>query len=518
MVYSTVTIKCVADITELCVRMSYVVLMKEYIGKSDSEIQNTNWPLQEYDLHHPLVVTREILASLLPAGIDVEEISKITQQKQKEIVKGIDVSRLPTDRPAGYIGQIALYKALRCFDFDPSYVLSRTEYDWSISGFLLFYLLVRYLFVCQEMGREDIDLLSGLIKSKEGTSVQQRFDQLWIDRVLRNFSPIIPRIDFVEHRMLRKVLEKLHQVPEWKNVSKINIQKWCNCSKAQVSRIRNLFDALELKSTYQISLKNFGLTHSISKEYRNPPSNATSFMRCTNLDRESTEYLALLLDIPSQVNTPHLNTNVYSLNTSLYCETSKRWTLNYSLPEYKSLTECDTIHFASDYYQPEIRQNITQRDAFFAALLLYTSTYAIDMLPYSLEEYLSHYTGVDQQEVARGIRGIHRKRLLIPEYLIGHLLGGEFYFVFLTQDSSKKIIPYISSLAESSPRGFFRVSDNIDAMHGFVNVPRYLERDFINMERKIRDTYDLDLEMFRINQFGTYKTSALMSLIPNYND
>jgi hypothetical protein len=394
--------------------MTYEKLAKDYVGRSNHEILSDNWPIQSYTLHHPLTIDRNELLEMLPDGIDVEEILKLTRAKQKEIAKNVDINKLPVDRTPDYIGQIALYEVLRCTDYDTAYVVERSEYEWDPSGFTLFHLLLRQHFVNKELGYEDIDLISGLLEPREGHQEQIRFEELWLDRLYRNLGTVLEKMNYMEHKLLQKTVENLLRVFEWKNVSTNRIREWCDCSRDQAQRLKALLRGIELRKYFSTCLTNLGLVKSITKGKRNPSPRIYNFLRCTDVRSENTEYISSTLNFPSETSEYCLINQVFSINTALYSDKLKRWTLRCTLTENKSLGECEKIQFLPDYYL-EGNKRISQRDVFFTAFYLSLATsYTVDMLPCSIEEYTSHYTGLKKDECAKGLRSIRRKNLIIP--------------------------------------------------------------------------------------------------------
>jgi hypothetical protein len=495
--------------------VDYVSLAKKYIGRENNEILLANWPLQEYDLYHPLVVDRDSLLSLLPERVDVPTILEQTKLTQKELVRTIDITKLPVDRPSGYIGQIALFKVLQTYDFDFSYVVERTEYEWDKSGFSLIYLLLRHYFVNKEVGCGDIDLISGLLEPREGYQQQIRHGQNWYDRVMRTLGVKSDKLDYMQHTHLRNILERLHRVHQWRKVSNQKIQEWCGCSRSEANHLQKLLIGIELRKYYHLIPQNLGIVHSFTIGKKAPSSNTTSFIRCSNVENGENEYVNLFHDFPDRVETPHLVTNIFSLNTSLYNEKEGKWTLKTNLCEIKNLHEHSRLHFFPDFHS-DSNHLVTQRDVFLAAFHLTMTSYAIDIMPCSLEQYIGHYTGIDIDDVSKGLKGLRRKNLLLPVYELGMILPAKTYFLIIAEDSCDKIIPYLGSIADSAPSCHFRTSDVFDALHAIVIVPKFLENEFRSIEYDLRETIGLNRQMYTITHYQLYNSSALMSLIPDY--
>jgi hypothetical protein len=320
----------------------------------------------------------------------------------------------------------------------------------------------------------------------------------------------------MKNELLREVLKHLFKYYEWRSVSITLIQKWCMCSRKQAAEIQALIKAMELRFYTHSIAPNFGLVNSFTREYQGVRRNSTAYIRCTNIHSETTEYVNFIIGLPEQVDTPHLSTTMFSVNMPLFDTLSGKWILKTNFLETKSLKECTHIHYYPNKYLIG-KQRITQRDVFLAAFLLSLTSYAIDMMPFSLEEYVHRYTGISREEISLGLRGVYRKKLVIPVYEFASIARLRKYYLILSQDTPKKIIPYIASLSESIPSCTIRVSDNIDAMQTIVRLPENLEKDFIEFEKNLCEFHDLNRDLYIINQFRRLNASGLMSLVSEFN-
>jgi hypothetical protein len=496
--------------------MQYEKLAKEYIGRTNSDILNSNWPIQKYELRHPLTINRMELASILPPELDIEEVLKLTKMKQKHLAKIVDVDSLPVDRDPGYIGQIALFEALREFKFDTSFVVGHTEYEWDKSGFTLLHLLLRQLFINNELGYHDLDFISGLAKSKYGDQSDMRYEQLWLDRVVRNASRLNTRIETMRHDMLRKICEKLHTTHNWTDISTSQIRKLCGCSRNQAKNLKALLISTGVTRRFSISTKKLGLVRSYRKDLRNPQSNTSFLMKCRKVATNSLEYISFHLDFPSRIDCPHFDTTIRTSNISLFNDKVGKWSLRKPQMKKRDLTDFKRFHIYPDS-PSTFPHNIRQRDVFIAAILTVLDSITINSMPCSLEKYISHYAKIEIEEVTKGLRAIRRKKIVLPVYDSRNLVSNFTYFLFLSQDSSKKIIPYISSIAESVPICQFHVNDDANALEGWSLIPSYIESDFIRLESDLQNTFDIDRELFVVELIRHYSSSALMSLVPYYH-
>jgi len=497
--------------------MSYDSMAKTYIGVSDSDMINDSWPIKEYHLHHPLVVDRGVLSSVLPEGIDLYAISELTKRKQKEIAQNIDIDKLPVDRPSGYVGQIALYEALREFNVDFSYVLDKTEYEWDVLGFTILYFLLKYNLVGHELGYEDVDLTLGFLESKEEGSHQDRHEQLWMDRLMRAMNFVNENFNYLRHEQLRIIFKKLHDLHDWKKITYQRIQSWCGCSKSQANRLNKILPGIHVSRFNYLIPQKFGLVHSFSKDYTAPLPNTTSFFRCLNVGNDLREYVSYTIDFPSQIDTPQLTTSFRCLNISLYDVKSERWTLDCKTKDVASLRDCNSLVFIPNHFEENKKQRVSQRDVFLTALLLNIPLNNPAMLNITESEYLHQILSVDPIEAKNGLRCIRQKNLIYPSYPLGWHLGPKRYFLILSQNSSQDLTSYIASLTQSIPRFVCRVSADERSMAALIPMPSYLENEFVKVESSLRSTYDVDCELFRVGQYLSFSTSSLMSFLPNFD-
>jgi len=62
--------------------------------------------LGEYrTLVHPNIIPKDDVRELMPYSFNVDDILNLTIQKQKEIASRLNISKLPSDRPSGMLGQ-----------------------------------------------------------------------------------------------------------------------------------------------------------------------------------------------------------------------------------------------------------------------------------------------------------------------------------------------------------------------------------------------------------------------------
>ncbi|MFW9844316.1 MAG: hypothetical protein ACFFEV_07060, partial [Candidatus Thorarchaeota archaeon] len=484
--------------------MQYEKLAREYVGRSNREILNSNWPIQEYKLCHPLTTDKTILRTFIPKELDIDEILKLTRLKQKELAKEIDFNTLPVDRNPGYIGQIALAEVIREFEYDTSYVARISEYVWDKSGFTLLHQLLRQHFINTELGYGDSDLISGLIKSKEGHQEEVRYEQLWLDRVMRNTGKLFLQVDYMRNKLLRVFGERVMGDRKWTKISTSYIQKLCNCSRNQARRLKAFLTAFQFNRIFSPFAPNLGISWSFSKTVKRPASNVANLIQCSNLENSTKEYISLTLDIPSRIDTPLLDYGLKSMNLTLYDERSEMWTLKQSLSNATSFKDCSLFRSEIDSNPINKNHNVNQRDVFLSAFLLTLDLPTIEMMPCSLEKYVSHYCRLDTEEVERGLKAVRRKNLIATEYESHPLLPEYDIIQSSSQDSPKKIIPYLTSMAESTPATSFVVSEQADCFFGWICIPKNLLKDFLLMEKTFQDTYDLEREIHAVNQFQRY--------------
>ena len=72
----------------------------------------------EGTLEHPSSMTEVQISDHIPRRFNIDEILKLLPAKQKEIARRLNISKLPSDRPSGMLGQTALFEILRNKGFD----------------------------------------------------------------------------------------------------------------------------------------------------------------------------------------------------------------------------------------------------------------------------------------------------------------------------------------------------------------------------------------------------------------
>jgi hypothetical protein len=125
---------------------------------------------------------------------------------------------------------------------------------------------------------------------------------------------------------------------------------------------------------------------------------------------------------------------------------------------------------------------------------------------------------MNYDDAKRGLKEVKRKKLVYQYEEFLSLMGIFRSFQIISQEQPVKLIPYMCSITKAVPRSAFRISSDVDAIQGYLPIPWYLENEFIQLEAKLQDTYDVDRQLLRVNQMLIYSASALMSLLPKFKE
>ena len=95
------------------------------------------WQIVDWRTHdtkstlvHPCNLKKKLLRELIPKRFKVDEVLERLPVKQKEIAKRLNIAKLPSDRPSGWLGQTALFEVLRNKGFDFKNYLDGFPYPW----------------------------------------------------------------------------------------------------------------------------------------------------------------------------------------------------------------------------------------------------------------------------------------------------------------------------------------------------------------------------------------------------
>ncbi|MFW9894118.1 MAG: hypothetical protein ACFFFO_18080, partial [Candidatus Thorarchaeota archaeon] len=150
--------------------MSYIQEIKnEFLDKSMFQ----TWQIVDkrtYDtkvsLVHPCHMKKNLLRKLIPRRFNVDEVLDLLPLKQKEIAKRLNIAKLPSDRPSGMLGQVALFEVLRNKGFDFKIYLDSFWKQWYRSQseeYTLLYALGYLYYIRRFFGYQPIDLVKYLV-------------------------------------------------------------------------------------------------------------------------------------------------------------------------------------------------------------------------------------------------------------------------------------------------------------------------------------------------------------------
>ncbi len=501
----------------LGVPVTYVSLAKKYIGMSDVRYKETIWPFHEYFLHQPLTVARDVLRSVLPKRIHLESVIERTRIKQKEIASKIKANMLPADRPPGYIGQIALFEALSENRYDVSYIFDRNLFEWDKSGFLLLYHLLSFQYLANFFQKEDIDISSFFLKSITTSRIQNRQDQLWMDRIIRSRRALFSIADLMSIQCFRQLTIKLYKATNHMRISPRIIAEWCKCSIRDAKQISNIMYIYDIAQNYKLHASNIGAFWSIDVGHHSPSSDTCTFMRCTNIETKKIENIRVRLKFTDQNDDMKCTKTVYSWGIHNYDSATKRWVLNSAQPTDDKYSTIEEVGHIPENHIPKNDISPSSRDIYIVALLLSWFQSDTDQLGVSIPEFLIRYCSLSKRDVSNGLRGVFRKGLLIPSYKLDHLANNRI-FQIISIDRPKKLVPYLISIMKSTPRCGFRINDRIDRVYGFTNIPDYLAEEFLEYEKRLKESLDIDRMLHEVHQVQKYNTSSLLTQLQNLNE
>ena len=167
---------------------------------------------------------------------------------------------------------------------------------------------------------------------------------------------------------------------------------------------------------------------------------------------------------------------------------------------------------------PSRKNHLTPRDFFITAILSHLNVSNLAQLNLTPEQYLMQFHEMTNTEASNGLRAVFNKGLVTPLYNFEVIHRPFDVFMIISDDKPEKLSSYLSSLIQSTPRSAFRVNDTISSCFGFVSVPNYLKEPFFQLERRLKDIFDIERTLLRLHQFQSYNSSSLFANLLHLED
>ncbi|MFW9842652.1 MAG: hypothetical protein ACFFES_17290, partial [Candidatus Thorarchaeota archaeon] len=161
-------------------------------------------------LVHPCNMKRSLLRELIPLRFNVDEVLDLLPVKQKEIAKRLNIARLPSDRPSGMLGQVALFEVLRNKGFDFKSYLDTFWKQWYRSQseeYTLLYALGYLYYIRRFFGYQPIDLVKYLVEPITHVHLSMTWDENWYMRMTANMAGVTPT--YLSNRHIYQILKNM---------------------------------------------------------------------------------------------------------------------------------------------------------------------------------------------------------------------------------------------------------------------------------------------------------------------
>ncbi|TFG27366.1 hypothetical protein EU528_12985 [Candidatus Thorarchaeota archaeon] len=488
----------------------YRTLARKFIGISDGQIDEEIETLRvgkEYTLIHPLSAPAETLERLLPTNINIDEILRKIPEKQKEIAHRIDISKLPSDRPPGFIGQAALFEVMREMNCDFSFSLSNDDLT---EEFLFFQVLAKSQFSVDFLGYEkdhfSVDLY---FEPWDRGRRSDRRTKIWTDRILSvYFFRIQQNLDFYRKPELRTIIKQTLKIQDKRGSTTSRVQNWLNCSISKAKKINKIFNSFSLVHRINtLNLPRAGLVRTVQESKIVPkPTNLEFWFHGTKMKDNSPTFLVGKIDRKSQGEDRTLELEAVRLNSEMYDDRLSRW----SFPQdFSDIQSVNTLHQLFDYsnlnaIDTEIA--ISERDLFYLGI---SRMSYYNRLTY---DEISRYLDVQVSDVQDAFRNLFRKKL-IRNIFKPCASGLSEFIVIGVDDNPNCIIPFLGSVVQVAPTSTLRVSRDFNHACMWHNLPKYLVNEFTTKVNQIGRECNVDPDIFKITTFKPFHLSSIMSLL-----
>jgi hypothetical protein len=464
-------------------------------------------------LVHPCTVDRRILEKYLPDSISADEIIPKVQQKKKELAKRFNITRLPSDREPGFLGQAALFEVIRETRADFSYYYSsaheRGIKSW-LDGFGLFDALLSFTYLRQYFGFNEVDIIKRIFELISPSKVIIKLDKIWMYRLFSNISILNPRI--TDSHLTREVMKKLIRVQDSWGLTRNRISQWTGCNRKEAEKIQQIIAAAGFIHQCRLVSKNTGIVRTISMSSSLSGKMNAEDSLCSSWQDDSNWFASITCSLKDDVEVDYFEFEAYIQNIDNYDPVVSTW----KIPDYKNnskgIKDIQQLFCNSDLTLPNNKGPLTNHDVLFIALL---SSMPVEFFSHWKEDVLERLVkgcGIPHEDAKRGFRNVFRKHMVRQQYNFV-LSGNRKHVLILFKDSQKRIIPFLGTILINLPQIVLRTNRSMTYGMMYIYYPQYLTdkvQDFVSTT--IKET-EVDAQVFDIKEYKHAETSNILSLI-----
>lgn len=468
-----------------------------------------------YDtLVHPCRAEKSLLVKYIPDTMNVDELLTHVTQKQKDLARRFNISKFPSDRKPGFLGQAAMFETFResgeDFSFYFNGIYERGDASW-LDGFGLLDTLIGFTYLRQYFGFEEVDIVQRIFESIAPSEVILTFEKNWMYRVITNISALIPRV--VENHYTREVMKNLVKIQDAMGPTVSRVAKWTGLSRQRATRIRDIVTVTGLVHSQSLVPKNTGIVLKLTRSQSIQKKTGAEDLLCTSLKENSDCFISITYHFRDAIDGEALEFEAYAHNIDNYDAQTGLWTIRKNSSKARSVSDIYPLFSNSDITLPDNEAAPTDRDILFIALL---KSMAIEHKPHwkrEMLQWLVNGYGIPQKIAEKGLRNVFRKHMIRHQYSFV-LCNDRHNLLALFEDSSKNTIPFIAEILSAAPTVVLRANNPMTYGCLYIYYPPYLSQDLHNLVISAISETGVNAEVFEIKASKYAETADLLDLIP----
>ncbi|MHA1615047.1 MAG: hypothetical protein ACTSW7_04880 [Candidatus Thorarchaeota archaeon] len=501
--------------------MSYIQKIKEeFLDKSMFQAwQIVDW--RAYDtkstLVHPCNLKKKLLRELIPKRFKVDEILERLPVKQKEIAKRLNIAKLPSDRPSGWLGQTALFEVLRNKGFDFKNYLDGFPYPWYRSqdeGYTLLLALGYLYYIRRFFEYQPIDLVKYLIEPITRVHLALVWASNWYTRLTANMHSVTP--NYLSNKHIHQILKNLMSLQDRWGISVSRVVEWTGAPRTDAKHLVDIIRSGWLEHRYRIVSKNTGTVKIFTKSQSKWKTLPSFFSACTSLLDDKDYFISYTDVFKKDAEGKFFEMEAINTNIELYDPKEQVWKLNSSPFDSSSIDDIYSILKTGDHLVPKNDMLPTRRDILFIALLTAMNTSSHSKKKQEIMAWFTKGYGIPKSEVENGVRNVLRKNMLRNQYTHVAIMDADRESFTLTfDDKSKKVIPFLGKVLPNLPFSWLQLDRQMGYGVVFDFHPPYLSCDLRNLIESSMKDYDVNGELFVHQSWGFGQPGSILQLVPD---
>jgi len=327
--------------------------------------------LGEYrTLVHPNIIPKDDVRELMPYSFNVDDILNLTIQKQKEIASRLNISKLPSDRPSGMLGQSALFEVLMYEGFDFKSYVDGFYKKWEHSqteGYVLLFVLGYIYYIRRFFDYPHIDLVKLLVEPITTHQLALTWDANWVTRILMNSAKLIP--NNLTKKQMHQILRNLMCIQDGRGMTVSRVMEWTGESRTRAYHLMDILKSSWFEHRYRIVSKNTGTVKVLTKSKTSRKIMPSFHSSCTSYLDNDNYFISISDLLKEDAKGKYFEMEAWNTNIDLYDQNDQKWNLNPSDYDAKSIDDIHALLQNGDHTLPDNSIPPTRRDLLFIALL-----------------------------------------------------------------------------------------------------------------------------------------------------